>query len=215
MKKVVLLGDSIRMGYCKYVKEALEGVAEVYFPEENCRFTQYVYRYIGKWSKEWPCKEIDLVHWNVGLWDLLHLSADEETISSPEYYGRMIGMIEKRLRKTFPNAKLVFAYSTSVVEEEYTGNVRRYNHEIRQFNAIAKKALEGTGTEINDLYSVSLLAAERGGHSDMTHYNTDEGRRLLGGQVIRVACEELGITTAEVDLEKFKPENYSAEEIGF
>ena len=60
-----------------------------------------------------------------------------------------------------------------------------------------------------------MLAAERGGHSDMTHYATDEGRRLLGGAVIRVICEELGITAAEVDLEKFNPENYSAEEIGF
>ena len=28
MKKIVLLGDSIRMGYDKYVKEALDGVAE-------------------------------------------------------------------------------------------------------------------------------------------------------------------------------------------
>ena len=51
--------------------------------------------------------------------------------------------------------------------------------------------------------------------SDRTHSSTDEGRRLLGGQVIRVICEELGITAGEVDLEKFKPENYSVEEIGF
>ena len=32
MKKIVLIGDSIRMGYDKYVKMALEGVAEVYYP---------------------------------------------------------------------------------------------------------------------------------------------------------------------------------------
>ena len=31
MKKIVLLGDSIRMGYDKYVKEALADVAEVYY----------------------------------------------------------------------------------------------------------------------------------------------------------------------------------------
>ena len=40
MKKIILLGDSIRMGYDKYTKMALEGVAEVFSPEENCRFTQ-------------------------------------------------------------------------------------------------------------------------------------------------------------------------------
>ena len=38
MKKVLLLGDSIRMGYDKYVTEQLAGEAEVLFPSENCRF---------------------------------------------------------------------------------------------------------------------------------------------------------------------------------
>ena len=36
MKKVVILGDSIRMGYDKYVKEALKDVAAVYYPKDNC-----------------------------------------------------------------------------------------------------------------------------------------------------------------------------------
>ncbi|WP_257968099.1 hypothetical protein [Peribacillus deserti] len=35
MKKVLLLGDSIRMGYEPFVREALEGKAEVTAPEEN------------------------------------------------------------------------------------------------------------------------------------------------------------------------------------
>ena len=35
MKKILLLVDSIRKGYDKYVKIAFGGVAEVYFPEEN------------------------------------------------------------------------------------------------------------------------------------------------------------------------------------
>ncbi len=40
MKKVLLIGDSIRMGYDKYVKDALNEVAEVYYPTENCRFSE-------------------------------------------------------------------------------------------------------------------------------------------------------------------------------
>jgi len=35
MKKIVLIGDSIRLGYETYVKEALAGVAEVFSPKEN------------------------------------------------------------------------------------------------------------------------------------------------------------------------------------
>ena len=35
MKKVLLLGDSIRMGYDEYVREILKGKAEVYFEEDD------------------------------------------------------------------------------------------------------------------------------------------------------------------------------------
>ena len=56
MKKIILIGDSIRLGYDKYVKEALSGVAEVYYPDENCRFAEYVLRYAHTWKSElgWP-----------------------------------------------------------------------------------------------------------------------------------------------------------------
>ena len=47
MKKVTLLGDSIRqIGYGKTVAEELgkEGI-EVFQPEENCRFSKYTLSY--------------------------------------------------------------------------------------------------------------------------------------------------------------------------
>ena len=70
MKKIVLLGDSIREGYDKYVKLAFDGVAQVYYPKENCRFTTYIIRNLLDWKNnlEWG-DDVALVHWNVGLWD--------------------------------------------------------------------------------------------------------------------------------------------------
>ena len=47
MKKIFLIGDSIRFGapnspgYGVFVKEKLQDKAIVYAPNENCRFTQY------------------------------------------------------------------------------------------------------------------------------------------------------------------------------
>ena len=52
MKKVLLLGDSIRMGYCKYVKMAFDGSAEIVYPEDCCRFSAYTLRYLGTWKAE-------------------------------------------------------------------------------------------------------------------------------------------------------------------
>ncbi|MBQ8893087.1 MAG: SGNH/GDSL hydrolase family protein [Clostridia bacterium] len=213
MKKIVLIGDSIRMGYDKYVKAALEGVAEVYYPPENGRFAANVLRFAHSWKKdgEWP-DDVDLVHWNAGLWDCIHLFGDE-AISTPEYYANVIPRIDKRLRMLFPKAKMVFATSTSVIEN-FKGDAFRRNEEIAQYNAIALQALAGTDTLVNDLYSLSL-GLDPAVHSDNVHYNTDEGRRILGGRVLAVVCKELGIDGAEVRLENFKPEDYSEKEIGY
>ena len=41
MKRVLLLGDSIRMGYDSMVKELLSDKYEVLFPEDNGRFSSY------------------------------------------------------------------------------------------------------------------------------------------------------------------------------
>ena len=73
MKKVVLLGDSIRLwGYGTPVEEALKNEFEVWQPTENCRFTTYVIRNLHEWKKQTECgSDIDLIHWNVGLWDCL------------------------------------------------------------------------------------------------------------------------------------------------
>ena len=50
MKNVLLIGDSIRIGYGKAVKRTLEGKANVYFPTENCRFASYVLRYLHEYG---------------------------------------------------------------------------------------------------------------------------------------------------------------------
>ncbi len=42
MKKVFLIGDSIKSGYDRYVKESMANIAEVYYHNENCRFYEYI-----------------------------------------------------------------------------------------------------------------------------------------------------------------------------
>ena len=41
MKRVLLLGDSISMGYREYVRELLAEEADVQYMEENGRFAKY------------------------------------------------------------------------------------------------------------------------------------------------------------------------------
>ena len=214
MKKIVLIGDSIRMGYEKYVKAALADVAEVYYPDENCRYAENVLRFAHEWkSKTGAPDDVDLVHWNAGLWDVLELFGDEP-LTTKEYYENVIPRIDRRLRMLFPKAKIVFATSTSVEESMANEAFYRHNKTIEEYNAIAIKALVGTDTVINDLYALtSRLPVSC--HSDFVHYYTDAGREAIGGKVLSVICEQLGISAADVKLEGFTPEKYSKENIGF
>lgn len=213
MKKVILIGDSIRMGYDKYIKESLGEAAEVYYPSENCRFATYVLRFAHEWKKkgEWPT-DADIVHWNAGLWDLGEIMGDDP-VTPIAYYADTIARIDKRLRRLFPHAKLVFATSTAVQEEKYLGVFKRHNAVIRDYNAAAIQALAGTDTVINDLYAITENCPESC-HSDMTHYSTPDGIELVGGQVLSVLCRELNIASAEVNVKEFTPENYSKSNIG-
>ena len=132
MKKIVLIGDSIRMGYDKYVKEALANTAEVYYPAENSQYAENVLRFAHEWiDKSGFGSDVDLIHWNAGLWDCLELFGDEP-LTSLQYYGEAIFRIHKRLRLIFPKAKIVFATSTAVIEGK-AKELIRHNNIIRLF----------------------------------------------------------------------------------
>ena len=76
MKRIFFIGDSIRSGYYPFVQEFLNGKAEIYTPEDNCRWAQYTLRCMHEWARVLNGEEIDIVHWNNGLWDLLRINGD-------------------------------------------------------------------------------------------------------------------------------------------
>ena len=207
MKKVLLIGDSIRLGYERYVKAVFEDVLEVYSPtEENGRMAQHIQRFLNEWKKrEHIPEDVDLVHWNAGLWDVLRICGDD-TLTSPMFYAETLGKIVKRMNLLFPKAKIVFALSTAVREELYEGDYQRYNSDIEKFNEIAIKTLRPLGVEFNDLYSITKDAPEKC-WSDMTHFNTLDGIKLTGSKVVSCICTHLGIdenSLAEKEAEIFE-----------
>lgn len=214
MKKIVLIGDSIRMGYDKYIKDALSDTAEVFYPSENCRFAEYVLRYAHEWKKNgnWG-DDVDLVHWNAGLWDALELFGDEP-LTSLSYYREAIIRIDKRLRMLFPKAKFVFATSTNVSEKMAAPEFMRHNATIEKYNTEALGALMGTDTVINDLFLLTSTVPDSY-RSDWVHFYTPEGTELIGGKVLSVICELLSISPNEVNIKNFEPERYSRSNIGY
>lgn len=205
MQKVLLLGDSIRMGYDEYVQMAFDGVAEVYYPAENGRFTTYTLRSLTEWERQLfglgKGTQVDLIHWNVGLWDSL-TQLDGEVLTELELYRHNLNRIYKVMKIVFPNAKQVFATSTSVIDRLFAGErYTRCNATIEKYNQAAREVLEPLGVGINDLYSVAAGLPESC-HSDATHFNTKEGQRALTQQVVARLEKELGLTAKPVDFDK-------------
>ena len=207
MKSVLLLGDSIRLGYERDVAAMLAGVVKVYTPGDvNNGMAQFVLRWVHEWKRRggWP-DDLQLIHWNAGLWDVLRIHGDD-TLSPPEFYGDTLRRISERLRLLFPNAKQVFALSTWVQEDLYRGEYKRFNSDIERFNQSAIEVLSPLGVEFNDLHTVAKTAPKEC-WSDLTHFNTVEGIQRMGGAVVDCICEKLDIdrsALAEREAELFE-----------
>lgn len=91
MKKVLLLGDSIMYGakglhgYGYYVQQALKGTADVLFPNDNCQDSRFMLSCFDD-LVDYPKDDIDVVHWNNGLWDVLHFAGNPSPFTSRAAY---------------------------------------------------------------------------------------------------------------------------------
>lgn len=203
MKKIVLIGDSIRQGYDKYVKMAFEGVAEVYYPNGNCRFTAHILRHISDWKEEMNCgNDVDLVHWNAGVWDNLILM-DGRNHTEIDVYKANVERICQFIKILFPNARIIFATSTPVDEalfkEKFEARkIMRLNSDTEIYNQAAIEIVRKYGGNINDLYGL-LKDRQSEYHSDQTHFYTKEGTRVITNQVIEKIEKALNIKATPLD----------------
>ncbi len=190
VKNIYLIGDSIRFGsvggkgspgYGKYVKEQLNGIYNVYAPNENCRFAQYTLRGLYDWINMVNPEEIDIIHWNNGLWDVMRLDGDEP-LTPLNVYIDFLRRIHKKLQLLFPKAKIIFATSTPVIEGGAGKRWVRYNSEIEEYNAKATELMKELGVVVNDLYSVAQKFDESY-YADWVHFN-EKGAKLLANEVI-------------------------------
>ena len=176
MKKVTLLGDSIRMiGYGTKVPELFGDEYEVFQPEDNCRFVKYTLRMLFDFREQ--IKDSDVIHWNNGLWDIsTGLFDDGLPFTSEEEFVENMLRVARELKKL--GKRVIFATITPV-HEEYVYNS---NAVIRRYNEIIVPKLQEMGIEINDLYSLVSQDLYRYICEDQIHLSK-EGIDLCAKQV--------------------------------
>lgn len=179
--KVLLLGDSISKGYREMVADKLMNKANVFYPEEITTYSPHILRYIHEIAEKLSIgSNLDVVYFNVGLWDVLRIDGDEPLVSQEEY-KRNLQRIINRMQFLFPNARIIFATSTPVLEELAKYDFIRRNEDIDAYNKAACEVMQQNQVLIHDLHQ---LANEYLGDNyvDFTHFN-EEGYRILSEKV--------------------------------
>ncbi len=193
LPKVLLIGDSISMGYTNLVRQGLKGIASVERPNGNCGDTRNGLRMLDQWlgDAEW-----DVIHFNWGLHDLCYrnynlASADKRdkthgVLSVPlKTYSENLEALVLKLKAT--GAKLIWA-STTVVPE---GEPGRIAGDAVNYNKIARTIMERHGVVVNDLHRLSSQFSETWFSGPGNVHFKGKGTQELAQQVINVISDAL------------------------
>ncbi len=197
LPRVLLIGDSISMGYTPFVQEQLKECCVVRPTSEqgkmiNCQGTTFGVKHIDNWlitlGGNW-----DLIHFNFGLHDLKHVDAagknsmnpDDPLQASPEVYEQQLREIVRKLKAT--GANLIFATTTPVPVGVQP--LREVEAPAR-YNEIARKVMAENNIPVNDLYEFAQSRLSEIQQPKNVHFS-QKGSRVLGEEVARVIRQQL------------------------
>lgn len=184
LPNVLIIGDSISIGYTPSVIELLENRANVYRIPTNGGNTAKGLAHLDEWlgNITW-----DVIHFNWGLHDLCYRHPESKV------YGRRdkingtqdvpiqqyeINLNELVLRLKATGANLIWASTTLVPE----GELGRKLYDDQLYNRVAEEIMLKQGIAINDLNAFSQTIQEHFRAPGDVHF-TDIGSRKLGMRV--------------------------------
>jgi hypothetical protein len=183
LPNVLLIGDSISIGYTLPVRGQLKGKANVYRPLINCGATIRGVELIDEWLGDtgWA-----VIHFNFGLHDLKYVDANGQMAKPPESgtqfvpiedYEKNLGLIVTRLEQT--GAHVIWCSTTPVPE----GSNGRIKGDADRYNEAASRVASSHSLAVDDLYSFAYTRLGSIQQPANVHF-TEDGSAILGGQVV-------------------------------
>lgn len=199
LPNVLLIGDSISIGYTRAVREKLRGRANVFRPmsgkgPDNFGDTRVGLRKLDAAlaaQKKW-----DVIHFNWGLWDLCYRNPQAKTQGNrdkvggtlsvpPADYERNLEQLVAKLEAT--GAKLIWASTTVVPENE----VGRFVGDDEKYNAVAARVMAKHGIPTDDLFAVTKGFAGKFSLQPGDVHFTPEGYERIAAQVAAAVTQAL------------------------
>lgn len=150
LPRVLIIGDSISLGYTIPVREALKGKANVHRPPCNCGPTTSILNGLDDWLGD-------------GKWDVIHINAGlHDRRRTDDQYRENLQKIIDRLKKT--GATIIWANTTPCTnEEDLIGRVET-------FNKIAAEVMAANDVAVDDFYALLQPRYEELVGKDKCHY---------------------------------------------
>jgi acyl-CoA thioesterase-1 len=179
---VLIIGDSISIGYTPFVKELMKGKAEVVHPKGNCEATVVGLKNLTAWlgDTKWQ-----VIHFNWGLHDMKYVKDDKGTMTTVAEgkqwvpvaeYEKNLDELVTRLEKT--GAKLIWADTTPVPD----GAKGRVPSDVAKYNAAAERVMTAHHIPTDDLNAVATAHLDLQNPHDV-HYKP-AGYRELAKSVV-------------------------------
>jgi len=184
LPRVLIIGDSISMGYTIPVRELLKGKANIHRPAANCGDSARGIKNFDAYLNTDGSEKWAVIHFNFGLHDLKYLDArgkyanppEGKQVASLETYEKNLRELVARLQKT--GAKLIWASTTPVPD----GTVGRVKDEEEKYNAVAEKVMKENAIPIDDLWAIAHRDQAKIQRPHNVHY-TDAGYNELAESV--------------------------------
>ena len=153
LPRVLLIGDSISMGYTLPVRELLKGKANVHRTPTNGGPTTNGLANLKAWLGE---SKWDVIHFNWGLHDLKYIGEDPKVLADPKapgsHYQVAVADYEKNLTTLVEQlkasgAKLIWCTTTPVPE----GSSGRVLGDEVKYNEAAARVMKTAGVPTDDL----------------------------------------------------------------
>jgi acyl-CoA thioesterase-1 len=175
LPRVLLVGDSISIGYTQPVRELLRGKANVHRIPVNGGATEVGLERMKEWLGDghW-----DVIHFNFGLHDAKYWSETTQRATRQQYADNLRTLVAQ-MKAT--GAKLIFATTTPVPKGGVLTPTRKFDS-IPARNEIAVQVMKENGVAINDLYAVALPVTEKVGRPNDVHFQP-KGYALLAKAV--------------------------------
>jgi acyl-CoA thioesterase-1 len=181
LPRVLIIGDSISIGYTVPTRERLAGKANVHRIPANGGPTSNGLAKIKGWlgTDRW-----DVIHFNWGLHDLKR-DSDKHQVSLDEYEKNLRELV-RLLQET--KAKLIWASTTPVPAGKLVPP--RSNDDVIAYNAAARRIMDENSIAIDDLYEFALPRLKEIQQPMNVHF-TQSGSTALAEQVAAAIEKQL------------------------